>query len=395
MSSPNQGKKDQSTQSGKGVDSGKILNYFGIVGGIITIIGVIAGVINNVIVPITKHTEAISDIRASLEDIDEDMQDLSKDVRELSEAVYINNGKNSVLSANNTENKTRKLKFVKDYLPQVEMVNNEPELKETKWIKTVFIAEDAEENKYKPPDLYNETFMTSYTENGKEVYFLGQYNENNHWNGKCILNVYNEGKLESIFEAIYNDGELYSYKRISDEKDETWKITDRINKEDYKTGETWVYSKAESYKQEISLENYDESQILDFENFTEYKDQQLLSYYNGRTADSCYNDSTGDAYLVTYFKRGEISAAGDKDVIKTLYKGNFLDGIFNDDSDEAWYITREVDTTYMYYEGSFSGGTADNIKVEEFENYIGRNYISNKLHEKGFQEYEADFFVEY
>ena len=43
-------------------------------------------------------------------------------------------------------------------------------------------------------------------------------------------------------------------------------------------------------------------------------------------------------------------------MVKTLYKGCFSDGTFNDDTGESFYITRNDDSPYTYYKGNFVNG---------------------------------------
>lgn len=379
--------------------AGKILTCLGIAGGIITCVGAVKDVTKSVIVPITQHTDAISEIRSSVDDLDYDIKTLTKEVREMAKTLYTSSANGGKRKEDDQESKATPIQFINGNYPQMELAQNNTDTKNGKawdnWrlLVDVVVAEDENGDKYTPPELANVTFVTSYTEGEKEIYFLGQYNEKGHWDGKCILNVYSKGILESILQGIYNDGKLYSYQRIADEKDGTWYAADLVQLEEYKEGEVWVYEKIEDYEQDISLDNYDQSKILDYDNFTEHKEGQILSYYNGDISNGYYNDNSGDAFLISYFKHGEIAEADDKTVIKTLYQGKFLDGYFVDESDSAWYITREIDTTYMYYEGPFQGGTAKN--KDDLENYLSHGKIVEILKDKGFKEYSSQFFVEY
>lgn len=379
----------------RGIDAGRILTYLGIAGGIITIMGIIAAVINNVIVPITHHTDSINEVKSSVEDLDDDIGELSGDVKRLSEFVYTNYGYKGGNLNSDIKDEIKKIEFFDENVPKIDVASNEPELENTKWEKLVSVAQDENGNEYSSDDLQNVTFVTSYMEGGKEVYFLGQYNENNRWNGQCILNVYEGDQLDSVLEAIYNDGELYSYKRVSREQDGTWKIADKINKKDYKIGETWVYRVSETYKKNISLNDYDESKMLAYEDFSYLEDEELVSYYNGKTSNGYYNDNEEDSYLIKYFSESEIDFGENKRVIRTMYKGNFVNGVFEDGSDKSWYITRDEDTKYMYYEGSFHKGTADHENEKEFENPAGYEYIKEKLEQKGLEKYLEEFLFDY
>lgn len=252
---------------------------------------------------------------------------------------------------------------------------------------------------YSAEDLCNTPIVTSYMKDGNEVYFYGRYNENNHWNGKCILNVYNNDKLLYIFEGIYDDGDLFSYKRL-DDKGDIWLVNDRIYQGEYNSGETWKYIKTEDFTKDFLMEEVKEKQIITVDRFLNSKEPELISYYRGNTANGVYDDDNGNAYLVLYFKNGELPGAEGQRVIRTLYQGCFEKGTLCDHTGNAWYITREADTTYMFYEGSFSisddeKGRPDHIIEKENENFIGQDYIKDKLEEKRFQKYSSEFWIEY
>lgn len=209
---------------------------------------------------------------------------------------------------------------------------------------------------YKAEDLYNTPILTSYMEGDNEVYFYGKYNENNHWNGCCILNVYLGNKLLYIFEGIYDDGELFSYKRVSSEKiisednieKEIWIINKRVVQDGYNSGETWSYEKSDDFIKGFTLDNVKEKQILAVDKFIDFKCEKLLSYYKGNTSNGTYNDKTGNAYLVTYKENGDV---------KRLYKGNFENGDSEDQTGNAWTLSwGNANDGYHYHNGEFKNG---------------------------------------
>ena len=90
--------------------------------------------------------------------------------------------------------------------------------------------------------------------------------------------------------------------------------------------------------------------VKDF--FDKIENPILLSYYNGNTSNSEYNDNTGKAYLAKYHEDG---------TIKTLYVGNFVNGNFNDDTGNAWDIAYSDEyNAYFYNTGIFQDGEAIN-----------------------------------
>lgn len=344
----------------------------------------------------SKFAQIDEKINSIKEDVAEG-KEMANNIEELENMVVYDHEMFLQIASINFDEKPYNIIFKDKYEVKTKVVKNEEYLTNPSWDEEDgAIASDATSNDiiYSPEDLYNTPIITSYIDNGNEVYFYGRFNENNRWNGKCILNVYNENKLISIFEGIYDNGELFSYQRVTF-KDDMWIVNKRTYQETYNSGETWTYSKTDDFVKEFTLEDVKEKQILTVDRFLKSKGTEMLSYYKGRTSGGLFNDDTGRAYYVSYFKSGEIDGISEEKVIKTLYQGCFSNGGFSDKSGDAWYITRELDTKYMYYEGSFSKGTADNNKVVDFQHGIGPESISQKLKEKGFEEYETGFFVEY
>ncbi|MEY8335823.1 hypothetical protein AALB53_22500 [Lachnospiraceae bacterium 47-T17] len=234
-----------------------------------------------------------------------------------------------------------------------------------------------------------------YEQNGREVYFLGQYNNSSQWNGLCILNVYNGDSLETILEGVYDNGSLFSYRRASCESKGEWLITDRVCHTGYNSGETWVYTKSSDFKKEFTADDVTDVQILGVTELLKAKNEVLLSYYNGNTSGGFYNDDTGEAILVKYFPPNTVASSAEVPVIRTLYKGCFKDGDFHDDSEDAWYITRGVDTGYMYFRGVFIEGNAKRQETDDevFENNLSKEQIANYLKRYGLSEYLEQFII--
>lgn len=100
------------------------------------------------------------------------------------------------------------------------------------------IGTDSEGNVYIAKNLVDKTILLTYTEDDKEIYFLGQYNKNYHWNGYCVINTYDaDGKLNSINESNFDDGNRLDYESfyLSDKQNE-WIYTDRDCKKETNEG---------------------------------------------------------------------------------------------------------------------------------------------------------------
>lgn len=391
------GEKEENRHIGKIIAEvlGAVVALLTIIGLTVTATMYISGHFTSQGKDIESLQDDVTEIKESIGEMKKDNDDIRDTISELKTLVEDDHKIFLELASISTDEKTYRVAFKDVFKPNMVIVQNEIYLAPPSWESEDSIARDTDSDKiYNPEDLYNTPIITSYMEGNDEVYFYGRFNENNQWNGKCLLNVYNENKLVYVFEGIYDKGTLFSYRRVLNNGD-TWIINDRVCQEGYNSGETWTYNKSEDFMKDFTKENVKEKQILSVEQFLNSKPEVLLSYYYGNTANGLYNDNTGQAYLVTYFNNGEIEGISKERIIKTLYQGCFLNGTFEDETGDAWYITRKIDTTYMYYEGSFSNGTADHIIEIDRQNPIGYEFISNKLKEKGFEKYELDFWAEY
>lgn len=320
------------------------LNILSILGGIVTIIGIVVGAVYAVIVPLTNHTNQITILENDIIEVDNKITNLTDDFKDLSEFIYTNNSSST--------KDVIPVVFKENYIPKMVAKDEEFFLDTPNWTNdSTDVANNLTkfEISYKVEDLQNNPIITSYTEGNNEIFFYGTYNENNQWIGKCILNVYSGKKLVSIFEGIYNSDGLFSYKRVSCDDGKVWTISDKIVEGDSSRGEIWEYTKNNDYSQEVELSQFDESQILTVNNFLVELDEQIIKYYSGNTSKGEYNDDNGDAYLVKYTDEGYVDI---------LYVGNFYDGEFHDEEGNSWFISLgDTDKEhYYYYKGRFDKG---------------------------------------
>lgn len=219
----------------------------------------------------------------------------------------------------------------------------------------------------KVKDLYNQKLLLPYiSDDGEEVFFYGQFNEKNHWDCDCLINVYKNNDLLLIMEATYNDGNLIKYEQAIPDGDNIWSISSRETDGDLNKGDTWKFSKKENVEKEFTIENVQPWDVLDIASFQKFLNLNLIEFYHGNTSKGYYNDDTGNVYLVQY---------NSNNTVKTLYCGNFKDGVFNDNTGNAWYITKAEDTDYMYYKGHFKDGAVVNNKGYIFENPVSQDKI--------------------
>lgn len=241
---------------------------------------------------------------------------------------------------------------------------------------------------YTAKDLSNQKILLPYKQGNQECYFYGQYNENNQWDGDCVVNIYENNNLVSIMESKYKDGILLAYKQVfqaSRNDYDVWSFSDRINYSDYNEGKTWSYFKSSDYSKKFIYENVTVSDILyvnDFE--TIVKDGGIEEYYYGRTSNGFFNDITGTAYLVKYFQNG---------FTRLIYCGHFKNGYPDDQTGNAWHIAKSENTTYMYYKGYFQKGKTTNNSDYIFENNLTQEEIKQILNENHWENKQYKFEI--
>lgn len=220
---------------------------------------------------------------------------------------------------------------------------------------TTVIGTDSSGHTYIAKDLIGKTILITFVQDNKEIYFLGQYNENYHWDGYCVTNTYSlNGSLHGICESTFDDGNRLDYESFyrSETKDE-WIHTKRNctkdkNGQAVNEGTTTKYSFHYNKTKNFTITNVRVSDILYCKNFKDSKNKIMTSYYDGATSSGSYNDKSGDAYLIKYDKSG---------YIRTFYKGKFEDGNFQDDNAlEIVFDDSNGVNRYFVYTGSFSDG---------------------------------------
>ena len=212
------------------------------------------------------------------------------------------------------------------------------------------IAIGSDGTPYKAYTLYNTRVILGYKENGQDIIFAGQINENNHWDGRCVFNVFENGEFVIATEVNYDDGERLYYEQLYPKGDE-WAYSERYSHEDSNSGDTWTYSKEKDISFHVNINEPREEELIVPKEFIIPMGKNLTGHYHGDTANGLYNDESDQSYSITY---------DDKGFVKTVYKGRFVNGVYNDTTGNAWYITREsyskADINYQYYKGDFRDG---------------------------------------
>ncbi len=317
--------------------------------GIFTAISLIAAAVFYVVSNTISHENGIEKLNEKIANIEGNYDEMHNEIRDFSELFKEDHKILVNLAANSKSEPVYNVEVLSSDFARTELINEEDFLSELNLDVSHIFAKDWNGSiTYTVEDFYNTPIITSYKENNNDVYFYGRYNENGNWNGTCILNTYNGDNLVSIFEGVYQDGNLFSYKRVSSEKDGEWLITDRIALEDRNIGKTWSYAKTNDFTKEFDYESVKEKQILTVDNFLQSINGKLLSYYDGSTSNGLYNDETGNSYFVKYKDDGDV---------QFLYVGKMKNGQPNDNTGNAWSIMwGNEDDGYYYYKGTFKDG---------------------------------------
>lgn len=340
------------------------------------------GIIVSGIIFFTKLSVNMDNISSTMNEIKEQNKESSVLLNELNTQVAVLETQVGYLENNLDYNKPLSVKLTDDALSSISMKyvkeQNSYYLEFPVWTSDDIIGIDVDtQEEYTAAELAEQKLLFSYKNGSQDVLFYGQFDQNNLWDGTCLINVYSESnELVLIMEAVYDSGVLLEYEQaipyITQRKEKTWIVSKRINEGTQNSGESWHYYYEDSYFKDFEASEVSVFNMLNIETFRNIVGNKLVGYYNGNTSNGLYNDNTGNAYLVKYYNNG---------TIRTLYKGCFKNGFFEDNTGNAWYITKEENTEYMYFKGVFKNGEADSNKKHIFENPIDYERIQEILSE--------------
>lgn len=235
-------------------------------------------------------------------------------------------------------------------------------------------------------NLISQSILTQYVDGEKDIVFYGEINSNNCWDGNCVINIYENGTLKSIMDAIYDNGVLKTYKQVlrftTDSNIDVWSISNRKKELEYDSGESWHYL-YKDYPISFDINSIEAENIITSKVFEDFikSSSYLEGYYYGNISDGLYNDNTGTAQRITYSEDG---------TIQMLYVGEFQDGKLTDYTGNAWYIVLGYDNTnYYYYNGRFDNARRidnkkpEKISFEEIQEKIRSIHFNCELTWKG------------
>lgn len=364
----------------KKISAKAIIEIIGAIFTIVSLLAILFGAYNYVESKFDKLNDKLNECLKK-----DEISNLTTDVSEMREYLYSDDGVKDQLGefSDKMDKVTNLLNITaikadvttEEYIrSNVSIVDNDISNSTSSISSDTCIGTDSEGNVYIAKNLVDKTILLTYTEDDKEIYFLGQYNKNYHWNGYCVINTYDaDGKLNSINESNFDDGNRLDYESfyLSDKQNE-WIYTDRDCKKETNEGISIRYKSNFSKQKNFTATNVRVSDLIYIESMKEYDNKEILSYYMGKTSNGVYNDDSGNAYLVMYNSEGFVSV---------YYKGNFKDGYFEDENaieivlDESYNINK-----YFLYNGGFTRGeriSDDGIK------YITQDEINTILKENG------------
>lgn len=203
-------------------------------------------------------------------------------------------------------------------------------------------------------DVAEKKLLIPYMDDERECFFYGQLDRYGNWDGECIINVYQDGFLKLITEALYDGGDLMSFKQAFPNENKTannkdvWYISKRLVRDGFSSGETLSFFRAEPYKQGFSYDDVTSKDIITLDRFRGIIEGGLEGYYRGNSSNGSFSDDSGTAYMFKFFENS---------TVRTFYMGKFSNGTFEDQTENAWMIGRlGTDENYSYYKGPFSGG---------------------------------------
>lgn len=243
--------------------------------------------------------------------------------------------------------------------------------------KEIIAVDTVTGKKYFKGQLSGLTLLVPYVEGDKEVYFLGQYNENCRWDGYCVTNTYNlDGTLYGIYEYNFKDGKCLSCKSFyKSETKGNWIYLDREYNGSERYGKSIRYLFSDDVLKKFTNMDADTSDMLYADEFIKDSGAAMLTYYYGNMSDGKYNDGSGDAYEIIFDEDG---------FVRILYIAEFLHGKVNDTDAKEIVLDQSVkDYNYFYYNGPIKNNKRQG-KVSG-KDYVTQEQINDILKDSGFE----------
>lgn len=330
------------------------------IGKVGAIVSIVSGILSALVIVVGAVVSYVT-MKNEIDDLSDKVDVLIADSSEMQEFLYEDDGVKDQLGMIN-EALNIKVINVTDEVAESAIEGANIERKDIDYVTSPLTGEtcigvDTNGNVYIAKDLIGETVLLTYKEDDKEVYFLGQYNENYHWDGYCVTNAYNEdGTLYGICESNFDDGNRLDYISLYSSSNNEWIYAKRTLVDGENVGITTNYYIDNNDVKNFTSTNVRITDILYADEYISKLNPRMTKYYTGNTVNNNFSDSTGNAYEVTYNEDG---------TIRMLYVGRFADGYCNDATGEAFSIVySDKYNAYFYNSGKFSKGKAEKHSTE-------------------------------
>ncbi len=299
-----------------------------------------------------------NEIKEVKEDLQSDISDVQEDVSEVRDSIT--NLQNLLLSSVHFSPTEEVAQQISNTYGNIDGIDSNGRLSLT---LTSVVAYSDNGTEFTADQLSDIKLLLPYHEGKQEVFFYGQFDEENRWDGDCLVNIYENGVLKLITDAVYENGKLLNFKQAFPDTttggQAVWTFSERTVQDDFSTGRTWHYFRNGNYDQNFRFDEVTAQDMISADDFRDVVGIGLEGYYRGVNSDGHFNDNTGNAYMVKYFPDG---------TVRTLYVGAFVNGQFEDQSGNAWMIGKnKLEEPYSYYKGAFKNGNP--IKDRKYWQY--------------------------
>lgn len=323
----------------------------------------------------TVESNLHNEIKEVKEDLRSDIANVREDVSEVRDCIT--NLQNLLLSSVRFSPTEEVAQQISNTYGNVDRIDSNGRLSLT---LTSVVAYSDNGTEFTADQLSDLKLLLPYREGKQEVFFYGQFDEENRWDGDCLVNIYENGTLKLITDAVYESGKLLNFKQAFPDTttggQAVWTFSERTSQDDFSTGRTWHYFRNGNYDQSFRFDEVTAKDMVSADAFRGAVGVDLEGYYCGTNSDGHFNDNTGNAHMVKYFPDG---------TVRTLYVGSFVNGQFEDQSGNAWMIGKnKLEEPYSYYKGTFKNGNP--IKDTKYWRYdLTLEEINAILEKAGFK----------
>mgnify|MGYP000497789184 FL=1 len=259
-----------------------IKSMLAICGSVISIVAAIAGAVTSYV----RLENKVDNLCERMDRLETRIGTLETDVDDIKKYLYEDGGVQDQLGTINSALNIKVIAVANE--ETIDIVDGASiEKKDVNYVTSSFtddtcIGVDTKGNVYLAEDLIDETVLLTYNEDDKEIFFLGQYNKEYHWNGYCVTNAYNsDGSLYGICESNFDDGNRLDYISFYNSGNNEWTYSNRKIIDKQNTGVTKIYSYIDQNVKDFTSKNVRRTDILYADKYIENIQPLLIKYYKG------------------------------------------------------------------------------------------------------------------